>query len=233
MTMDLSGIYAAAVTPLDQNHQPILGEIPILLEFLAQRNCSGTLMLGTTGEGPSFSGDERKQIIQSAFRIRETYPDFKILAGTGEPSIDATIRNTKSAFDLGVDGVVVLPPYYFKGISNQGLVSWFVTLIKKAVPADGALFFYNIPAVTGVHLPFEVISQVRDQFPGLNLGIKDSTGDPELAEALGRTFGKDLITFFRPAVKLQRFVLGKINLFVIIRGDLNTGTASQHQRQEK
>jgi 4-hydroxy-tetrahydrodipicolinate synthase len=134
----LSGVYAAAVTPLNADYSPDLEAIPELLAFLAERGCHGALLLGTTGEGPSFSAREREAIWKAGLKVREEYPEFRLLAGTGTPSLDETIMLTKTAFDIGYDGVVVLPPYYFRNASADGLLAWYRQVIEKGVPSDGA-----------------------------------------------------------------------------------------------
>ena len=188
----LAGIYAAAVTPLDDENRPIPEAIPSLLEFLARRGCHGALVLGTTGEGPSFSPAERLAIMQAATRVRQVLPEFRLLAGTGTPSLTETAELTRAAFDLGYDGVVVLPPYYFRTASEEGLFRWFAALLKAAVPADGALFGYHIPQVSGVGFSLDLLARLREAFPNF-VGIKDSSGDPAHAEALGERFGDDLL----------------------------------------
>src|SRR4051812_33442546 len=88
---DLRGIYAAAVTPLESSGQPALGALPALLEHLASRGCHGALVLGTTGEGPSFSVAERKAVIREAVAYRDAARrPFRILAGTGCASLSDT-----------------------------------------------------------------------------------------------------------------------------------------------
>jgi 4-hydroxy-tetrahydrodipicolinate synthase len=141
----LAGIYCAAVTPLKSDFTPDLDAIPVLLDFLAKRGCHGVLMLGTTGEGPSFSPQERHDILYAALKIRQDHPSLKVLVGTGTPSLSETILLTKTAFDLGVDGVVVLPPYYYRGATDEGLFNYFGELIRKGMPKDGCLLGYHIP----------------------------------------------------------------------------------------
>jgi 4-hydroxy-tetrahydrodipicolinate synthase len=134
MTMHpLAGIYAAAVTPLHPDFTPDLNAIPPLMDFLVGRGCHGILLLGTTGEGPSFSPEERGDIFRRACQVREMHQTLRqaqggairLFAGTGTPSLAETISLTRLAFDLGFDGVVVLPPYYFRKVTDEGLFAYF------------------------------------------------------------------------------------------------------------
>ena len=122
---EIQGIFAAAITPLREDYSPDLEAIPEYLDFLAGRGCHGALLLGTTGEGPSFSTNQRIEIFNSGIKVREKWPEFKLLAGTSTPSLDETVTLTKAAFDLGMDGTVVLPPYYFRSSGDIGLLDWF------------------------------------------------------------------------------------------------------------
>lgn len=189
----VKGVFAAALTPLDSQFQPDLEAVPRLLDFLVQRGCHGALLLGTTGEGPSFATGERVAIFKSAQAVRQVHADFRLLGGTGTPSLEETIHLTRAAFDAGLDGVVVLPPYYYRKASEEGLFAWFSHVIRKAVPAGGAFLGYHIPSVSGVPLSVELLSRLKEAFPDRFAGIKDSSGDPDLAKELGRRFGKDLV----------------------------------------
>ncbi len=191
----LTGVFAAAVTPLLPDFSPDCSAIPSLLGFLARRGCHGALLLGTTGEGPSFSPEQRCDILRAALEVRRDFPEFRLLAGTGTPSLDETIRLTRTAFDLGMDAVLVLPPYYFRKSTPEGLFDWFSQVIEKAVPEGGRLLGYHIPGVSGVPLPVELLARLADEYPGRFAGLKDSSGDPEHARLLGRTFGKRLQVF--------------------------------------
>jgi 4-hydroxy-tetrahydrodipicolinate synthase len=190
---DLAGVYTAALTPLQPGDSPDLDAIPQLLSFLAKRGCHGALLLGTTGEGPSFDPEERTSIFQAGLQVRQEYPDFRLLAGTGTPSLSETATLTKAAFDLGFDGAVVLPPYYFHQACDEGLLAWFRDLIQRAVPEDGYIFGYNIPAQSRMSLSLNLLANLKDEFPVRFAGIKDSTGDPQLAQRLGERFGDDLV----------------------------------------
>lgn len=192
---NLEGVLAAAVTPISQGHSPDREGIPLLLDFLAHRGCQGALLLGTTGEGPSFSPYQRRTVFQAAVAIRQVHPDFILLAGTGTPSLEETIQLTRLAFDLGMDGVVVLPPFYFRNASQEGLFRWFEQLIQKAVPHEGALLGYHFPNVAGIGFSLDLLHRLKEAFPDQFAGLKDSSGDAEFGEQLGRNFGKSLKVF--------------------------------------
>jgi len=191
----LSGVYAAAVTPLRADLSPDLDAIAPFLGFLASRGSHGALIFGTTGEGPSFSPTERADVWRAALQVRQQHPDFRLLAGTGTPSLTETIELTRLAFDLGYDGVVTLPPYYFRKATDDGLFNWFKQLIEKAVPKNGYLFGYHFPGVAGIGFSLELLTRLKDSFPLQFAGIKDSSHDEDFSRALGRKFGADLAVF--------------------------------------
>jgi len=192
---EIKGVFAAALTPLNPDYSPSLESIPLYLDFLACRGCHGALILGTTGEGPSFSLKERVSIMQAAIKVREAHPQFQLLAGTGTPSLEETINLTRTAFQFGMDGVVVLPPYYYRSAEDDGLFFWYASLMRRAVPEGATLFGYHIPAVSGVPLSLDLISRLLEGFPKQFAGIKDSSGDPLHAKALGERFGEHLAVF--------------------------------------
>ncbi len=189
----LAGVYTAAVTPLKPDSTLELEAVPVLLHFLASRGSHGALLLGTTGEGPSFSPAERETLLRSARAFRQEVPGFRLLAGTGTPSLGETIDLTKLAFSLGFNGVVVLPPYYFRKVSDDGLFEWFSQVIRKAVPAEGYLLGYHIPSVAGVGFSLDLIQRLKDAFPNQFAGLKDSSHDADFARSLGGRFGADLL----------------------------------------
>lgn len=191
----LRGVFAAALTPILANQRIDLENLSRYLAFLAQRGCHGALLLGTTGEGPSFAHHERVEIMQAAVSVRQVMPDFVLLAGTGTPSLEETILNTQAAFNLGFEGVVVLPPYYFRKVDDEGLFSWYSQVITRSVPEGGALLGYHIPGVSGVPLSIDLISRLQDAFPTCFAGIKDSSGSKEHATILGDRFGPELVVF--------------------------------------
>lgn len=189
----LAGVYAAAVTPINPDSSLDLESIPVLLKFLAARGCHGAVLFGTTGEGPSFSPTEREALMRAACEARAEMPGFRLIAGTGTPSLSETIDLTKLAFDLGYDAVLVVPPYYFRKATDNGLFLWFSEVINNAVPANGHLLGYHFPNVAGIGFSIDLLARLKDTFPAQFAGIKDSSHDADLARNLGETFGSDLV----------------------------------------
>ena len=189
----LAGVYAAAVTPLKSDSSLDLQSVPLLIDFLASRGCHGAVLFGTTGEGPSFSPLEREAVMRAASVSRPDVPNFRLIAGTGTPSLSESIDLTRLAFNLGFDAALVVPPYYFRKATDNGLFMWFSELIKKAVPADKYILGYHFPSVVGIGFSIELLARLKDAFPTQFAGIKDSSHDADLARNLGAKFGSDLV----------------------------------------
>jgi 4-hydroxy-tetrahydrodipicolinate synthase len=207
----LAGVYAAAVTPLrpgfasgDADDSPLdLESLPVLARFLAARGCHGIVLFGTTGEGPSFSPRERETLMRAACAVREELPGLRLIAGTGTPSLSETIELTRLAFDLGYEAALVVPPYYFRNATDDGLFNWFGELIHRAVPADKYILGYHFPRVAGIGFSMELLSRLKDAFPEQFAGIKDSSHDADLARTLGETFGPELVVLTGTDTYLQ------------------------------
>lgn len=200
-THPLAGVYAAAVTPLrpaapagEAGESTLdLESLPDLVHFLASRGCHGIVLFGTTGEGPSFSPRERESLMRATCAVRDELPDFRLIAGTGTPSLSESIELTQLAFDLGYDAALVVPPYYFRTATDDGLFHWFSELIRKAVPGDGYILGYHFPRVAGIGFSLDLLARLKDAFPVQFAGIKDSSHDADLARDLGQLFGYDLV----------------------------------------
>jgi 4-hydroxy-tetrahydrodipicolinate synthase len=200
----LAGVYAAAVTPLRMDDSNIEHEsVPVLLKFLASRGCHGAVLFGTTGEGPSFSPSERETLLRSARAYRNQLRGFKLIAGTGTPSLSESIDLTKLAFELGYDAALVVPPYYFRKATDDGLFAWFSELINKAVPKDSYILGYHFPNVAGIGFSLELLARLKDAFPTQFAGIKDSSHDADFARNVGERFGSDLVVLTGTDTYLQ------------------------------
>ena len=119
----------------------------------------------STGEGPSFSAEERISLLKRAMTVRQRYPEFRLLAGTGTPSLAETIALNRAAFEAGFDGVVTLPPFYFRSASQEGLFQWFDTVLKESVPSSKYLLGYHIPKISGVPLQLDLLARLKKTHP--------------------------------------------------------------------
>jgi 4-hydroxy-tetrahydrodipicolinate synthase len=191
------------VTPLKPDSSLDLDSLPALLKFLAERGCHGVVLFGTTGEGPSFSPREREALMRTACAVRDELPGFRLIAGTGTPSLSETIELTRLAFDLCFDAALVVPPYYFRTATDDGLFHWFSELIRRAVPGDGYILGYHFPRVAGIGFSIDLLSRLKDDYPVQFAGIKDSSHDADLARNLGQTFGSELVVLTGTDTYLQ------------------------------
>lgn len=130
-------------------------------------------------------------VLKAAAEVRQEHPKFRLLAGTGTPSLTETIQLTRTAFELGFDGVVVLPPYYFHQATIDGLFLWFKQVIQGGVPEKGAILGYHFPQLSGVPLPVDLLKRLKDEFPHQFMGIKDSSGDLSHLQDLHQDLGAD------------------------------------------
>lgn len=179
------GVVPAVATPFDEQGRPELKNLQALIQDLKQQGVQGILLAGTTGEGPSLSLEEREEITAAGL---EAASGLFVLAGTGCASLQDTLRATRRAFELGVDGVVTVPPFYFKNLKDEGLFAYFQRLFDDAVPAGRALFLYDIPQTTKVPLSSELIERLLAYAGERLAGIKDSTGDLDHTIALCERF---------------------------------------------
>ncbi|MEJ2263224.1 MAG: dihydrodipicolinate synthase family protein [Anaerolineales bacterium] len=181
----LRGIVPAVVTPLNAFDQPDLESLQRHICVLAQEGCDGILLLGTTGEGPSMGLSEREAILDAGLEAAE---DLFVMVGTGLPSLSDSLYLTRRAYQLGADVAVVLPPYYYKRVTDQGLLDFYRRLFDQAVPEAGMLMLYHIPQVTQVPLSFGLIEELVNISDGHLVGIKDSSGDLAHAKELCECF---------------------------------------------
>ncbi len=171
---NLSGIYAAAVTPMRSDGRLDLPALQTHLRRLAGQGLTGVLLMGTTGEGTSLSLDERTDLLRAAVEVDT---GLRIMAGTGTPSLLDTITATREAFALGADHALLLPPYYFKDVSAQGLADYFRRLLDSAVPEGRGVLMYHIPQVSGVDISTDLLDLLVGEIGERIMGLKDSSGD--------------------------------------------------------
>lgn len=170
----LNGVFCATLTPFVSASGPVDYEwIPAHLRFLESHGIDGVLALGTTGEGPSLGLNERRQVLDIVLRHRG---NLAVIASTGCAALTETISLSRYALDEGADAILVMPPFYFKGASDRGILDYYRALCD-ALPHDARLFLYHIPQVTAVPITPMVISGLLVSHGDMLYGIKDSSGD--------------------------------------------------------
>ncbi len=175
MTLPITGVFCAAATPLDADLTPDSGMLVEHCHRLLAAGCDGIALLGTTGEANSFSVDERKAILEAM--VEGGIAPDKLLPGTGVAAIPETVALTRHALSLGVSTVVMLPPYYYKGVGDDGLFAAYARIIESISDPRLRVILYHIPQMSGVPLTHDLIARLITTFPRTVVGIKDSAGD--------------------------------------------------------
>ncbi len=166
------GAFAASVTPFRPGGLELdLDWIPKHLAYLEQRGADGVLALGTNGEGPSLSLAERRLVIDTVVAYKRK---LWVYAGTGCASLSDTIEISRYAHEAGADGLMIVPPFYFKRIDDEGLIAYYEAVVK-ALPRDARVLLYNIPAMSGVEITDGLLDDLTERHPQV-VGIKDTSG---------------------------------------------------------
>jgi len=186
MTHAIQGVHCAAATPVTADGTPDLRLFAEHSRLLLEEGCHGIAMLGTTGEANSFGVRERIALLEAA--IEGGTPAEALLPGTSTPSIADTLELTRHAVSAGAKGGVLLPPYYYKGISDEGLFRFYARVIEAVGNDQMRVVLYHIPQVTMVPIGHDLIESLMAAFPGIVCGIKDSAGDLNNMQALVERF---------------------------------------------
>lgn len=177
----MQGVIAAVPTPVNATGVPQKAAFLEHCQWALANGCDGLNILGSTGEANSISNGNRKVIMEWAANGLDTP---RLMVGTGTPSLDDTIELTKYADDLGYQVALVLPPYYYKPLSDDGLFAWYAALDKALSGRDIEIYFYNFPQMTGLGIPTDVILRLAKMSPKRFTGIKDSSGDLDYCRAV-------------------------------------------------
>jgi 4-hydroxy-tetrahydrodipicolinate synthase len=192
LTKTLSGVIAAVATPIDQNGAPDLERATDLARHLLDNGCDGLNVLGSTGEATSFSRDERMAVM-SAYK-KNGLPLERLMVGTGAASVADAVALTKHAAELGFGGALVLPPFYYKGVPDDGLVNYIEMLVNATADTKLPLYLYHYPQLSGLQWSVPLIERLRDSFPARIVGLKDSSGDMAFARSAAAV-AKDFAVF--------------------------------------
>ena len=177
----LSGVIAAISTPSRDDGAPDPERATKLARFLLDNGCDGLNVLGTTGEATSFSLDERKSVM-TAYK-NAGLPMDRLMVGTGAAATSDAIALTRHAAELGFAGALVLPPFYYKGVPDDGLVAYIDAIVQATASKPVPLYLYHFPAQSGLPWHIDLIRRLLKNFSGKIVGLKDSSGDMTYARA--------------------------------------------------
>ena len=174
-TNRLSGVIAAIATAVDENGEPDVARSTSLARFLLDNGCDGLNVLGTTGEATSFSLAQRQRVMR-AYRDAGL-PMDRLMVGTGAAALADAVALTATAAELGFAGALVLPPFYYKGVPDDGLVAYVDALMRASAARPIPIYLYHFPALSGIPWHVGLLRRLKERFGARLAGLKDSSGD--------------------------------------------------------
>jgi 4-hydroxy-tetrahydrodipicolinate synthase len=184
--LPIRGVFCAAATPVRADLTPDHAALVQHCRTLLEEGCDGVALLGTTGEANSFSAAERRALLEAV--VKGGVEANKLLPGTGVAAITETVELTQHALSLGVKTVVMLPPYYYKNVPDEGVFAAYAAIVERIADPRLRVILYHIPQFTAVPIAHDVIERLRERFPGTFIGLKDSSGDFANMQALVKRF---------------------------------------------
>ncbi len=188
----LEGLFAPVLTPFRDDLDPDAGRLASHCRRLLDDGCDGLVLFGTTGEANSLAADERVALLEAV--VAAGIDPARLLVGTGLCAIPETVRLTAHATALGCAGVLLLPPFYYKGMSDDGLYRAYAEVIERVGDDRLRVYLYHIPKVSGVAVTFGLIERLVASYAAAVVGIKDSSGGWDNTRGLIERFA-DLTVF--------------------------------------
>ncbi|MGD9923836.1 MAG: dihydrodipicolinate synthase family protein [Pseudorhodoplanes sp.] len=180
----LRGVVAAVATIIAPDGAPDHARSLKLARFLLDHGCDGLNVLGTTGEATSFSREERIGLM-SAYRDNGL-PMQRLMVGTGAAALSDAIALTRHAAELGFAGALLLPPFYYKGVPDDGLVAYIDAIVSATADRPIPLYLYHFPAQSGLPWHVALIRRLLDAHRDRIVGLKDSSGDMAYAREVAK-----------------------------------------------
>jgi 4-hydroxy-tetrahydrodipicolinate synthase len=184
--LPIRGVFCAAATPVRGDLTPDHAAFVQHCRNLLEEGCDGVALLGTTGEANSFSTAERRALLEAA--VQDGVAPDKLLPGTGVAAITETVELTRHALSLGVTTVVMLPPFYYKNVPDDGVFAAYAAIVERIADPRLRVILYHIPQFAAVPIAHDVIERLRERFPATFIGLKDSSGDFSNMTALVKRF---------------------------------------------
>lgn len=184
----IGGALAPVLTPFDQDREP---DFPAFLSHCRWLldNGAGLAIFGTNSEAASLSTDERIALTDGL--LEAGIPAERLMPGTGACSVKDAARLTKHAVRNGAAGVLMLPPFYFKNVSEEGVFSYYAEVIDAVAEPNLAIYLYHIPQLTQVPITLSLIERLLKRYPRVIAGAKDSSGEWANSKAMIEHFAKE------------------------------------------
>lgn len=176
------GVLTAVLTPLDRDLNPDHAHLVKHISWLLNRGNDGIALLGTTGEANSFSVEERMRILDAV--IEGGIEPQKLIVGTGCCAIPDTVTLTKHAHSIGVGGILLMPPFYYKKVSDLGIEDYMAEVMDRVGENDIQIYLYHFPQISDVPFSVALTERLVSKYPNNIVGMKDSGGDWSHMEAI-------------------------------------------------
>src|SRR5512147_1661270 len=171
----IEGVLSPVVTPFKRDYSPDAERFVRHCRWLLKSGCAGLAVFGTNSEANSLSVPEKRFLLEKL--VDGGVPAAALMPGTGHNAITDSIELTREAVRLGCAGVLMLPPFYYKGVSDEGLYRNFAEIIERVGDERLQLYLYHIPPVSQVPITLALIERLLAKYPGIVAGVKDSSGD--------------------------------------------------------
>jgi 4-hydroxy-tetrahydrodipicolinate synthase len=181
----LAGVFSPVVTPFTPDLQPDAARLARHCRWLLDQGV-GLAVFGTNSEANSMSVGEKLALLDAL--VAAGLPVARMMPGTGCCALTDTVELTRAAVRHGCAGVLMLPPFYYKAVSDDGLFASYSEVIERVGDARLRVYLYHIPPVSQVPLSLALIERLLDAYPGTIAGIKDSGGDWSNTQALLERF---------------------------------------------
>jgi 4-hydroxy-tetrahydrodipicolinate synthase len=170
----LRGAYAPVLTPFKQDLSVDTERFVQHCRWLTEQG-AGLALFGTNSEAASVSLDERLDLTDAV--VAAGIGPNKLMPGTGLCALPEAVKLTRHALSIGAPGVLVLPPYFFKSLSEDGVFAYYAEIIERVGDSRLALYLYHIPQMSQVPITPSLVERLLERYPDTIAGLKDSSGD--------------------------------------------------------
>ena len=177
-----AGVLVPVLTPFTAAGEPDAGRFVAFCRWLLGQGADGLAIFGTTSEANSMSAGERMDLLDCL--VAAGVPPAKLMPGTGACSITEAATLIRHAVGHGCGGVLMLPPFYYKGMTDQGVYDFVSSVIDRVGSSALKMYLYHIPPQTMIPFGVELVGRLIKAYPGAVVGLKDSSGDWNNTKAL-------------------------------------------------